>query len=182
MKNIIIGLILMLPLLLAGPAQAAGELIGGQLDFKGVVVAIPCSIAPESESAPVDFGKISTRDLYHSEKSEPIAFTLKLQDCNPQLASTVTVTFSGSENPNLKDHLAIKPSTSNGASGIGIGLLEEDNTPIQLGVATLPVTLKSGMMQLNFKAFVAAEPEALSKETLTTGPFTATANYILNYQ
>lgn len=68
MKNIIIGLVLMLPLLLAGPAQAAGELIGGQLDFKGVVVAIPCSIAPESESAPVDFGKISTRDLYHSEK------------------------------------------------------------------------------------------------------------------
>jgi len=37
-------------------------------------------------------------------------------------------------------------------------------------------------MQLNFQAFVEGEPQALANGTLTTGAFTATANYTLNYQ
>jgi type 1 fimbria pilin len=37
-------------------------------------------------------------------------------------------------------------------------------------------------MQLNFKAFVEGEPDALSNKTLETGAFQATANYTLNYQ
>ncbi|WP_075181470.1 fimbrial protein [Pantoea sp. 1.19] len=182
MRHYLAAAALVLPLTAPSPAQAYGELIGGQMDFKGVVVAYPCSIAPESGNLPVNFGKLSTRDLYHDGKSPPVTFTLRLLDCNPQLASAVTVTFSGSENPHLPDHLAIKAAAPDGASGIGIGLQERNGTPIRLGIATLPVTVDRGVTQLTFQAFVAAEPEALSKATLTTGPFTATANYILNYQ
>jgi len=164
------------------PALAIGELIGGDLSFRGEVVAYPCSIAPDSEQVLVDFGEISTKSLYINGKTLPVPFSIKLQDCNPSLLYTVTVKFSGDENLNLANHLAITPAASGGASGVGIGLLEADDTPVHLNVATTATTISNTIMQLNFKAFLEAEPGALSNGTLTTGPFTATAYYLLSYQ
>jgi type 1 fimbria pilin len=164
------------------PALAMGELIGGDLSFKGEVVAYPCSIAPESERVPVDFGEISTKSLYINGKSTPVPFTIKLQDCNPNLLNTVSVTFSGIENPNLPDHLAIRPTAPGNASGVGIGLLEADDTPLRLGIPSTAAAISDTTMQLNFQAFIEAEPDALSSGSLTTGPFTATAYYLLSYQ
>lgn len=182
MHRMTIALAVMLTTLSSQPAWALGELIGGDLSFKGVVVAYPCSIAPESERIPVDFGKISTKSLYLNGKTTPVPFTIKLQDCNPNVLNTVTVTFSGTPNPEMTDRLQITASSPGNASGVGIGLLEADDTPVQLNVATTPAPINDTILQLNFKAFVEAEPAALANGTLTTGPFTATANYTLNYQ
>lgn len=164
------------------PAWALGELIGGDLSFKGVVMAYPCSIAPESERVPVDFGKISTKTLYINGKTTPVPFTIKLQNCTPNVFNSVTVTFSGIANANLADHLEISATTPGNAGGVGIGLLEADDTPVRLNVATRPAVINDTVMRLNFQAFVEAEPDALANGTLATGPFTATANYTLSYQ
>jgi len=182
MRQICISALALLTLSPVFPAMAMGELIGGDLSFKGVVVAYPCSIAPESERVPVDFGEISTKSLYASGKSTPVPFSIKLQNCNPGVFNTVTVTFSGTENTNMTDRLAIKAVTPGNAGGIGIGLLESDQTPIQLDVPTSTTAITDTALQLNFYAFVEGEPDALSSGSLTTGPFTATANYTLNYQ
>ncbi|QMI06732.1 fimbrial protein [Citrobacter sp. RHB25-C09] len=182
MNRMTIALAILLTTLSSQSAWALGELIGGDLSFKGVVVAYPCSIAPESERVPVDFGNISTKSLYINGKTTPIPFTIKLQDCNPSVLSTVTVTFSGTPNAELADRLQITASAPGNASGVGIGLLEADDTPVRLNIATTPAPINDTILQLNFKAFVEAEPVALANGTLATGPFTATANYTLNYQ
>lgn len=182
MNFIIIAAVLLLAVLPSAPAMAKAVLIGGDLRFEGEVVAYPCSVAPESERVPVNFGEISTKSLYINGKSIPVPFSIRLQDCNPGLLNTVSVTFSGDENPNLANHLAIKATAGGNASGVGIGLLEADNTPVRLGVPTTPVTIGDSVMQLDLQAFVEAEPDALSKGTLTAGPFSATAYYLLNYQ
>lgn len=166
----------------ASSAWARGELIGGDLSFKGVVMAYPCSIAPESERVLVDFGEISTKSLYLNGKTTPVPFTIKLQDCNPNVFNAVTVTFSGIANANLADHLAIGATAPGNAGGVGIGLLEDDDTPVRLNVATQPTLINDTILRLNYKAFVEAEPDALANGTITTGLFTATANYTLNYQ
>lgn len=172
----------LLTIFAVSPSWAQGELIGGDLSFKGMVIAYPCSIAPESEQVPVDFGKISTKSMYINGKTTPVPFTITLQDCTPGVFSSVTVTFSGEANGNLPDRLAIKPTTPGNAGGVGVGLLEADNTPVRLNVATTPTPVNDTVLQLNFQAFVEAEPQALANGTISTGPFTATANYTLNYQ
>ncbi|CBG90215.1 type 1 fimbrial protein [Citrobacter rodentium NBRC 105723 = DSM 16636] len=182
MHRIMIFLASLLTPLCTAPAWAQGQLIGGDLSFKGVVVAYPCSIAPDSERIPVDFGKISTKSLSINGKTTPVPFTIKLQDCNPSVFHSVTVTFSGTENPNLADRLAISATAPGNAGGVGVGLLEADDTPVRLNVPTTPTTVSDTVLRLNFQAFVEAEPDALANGTLTTGPFTATANYTLNYQ
>lgn len=182
MRQIFITSLALLTFSHALPVQAMGELVGGDLSFKGTVVAYPCSIAPESERVPVDFGEISTKSLYASGRSTPVPFSIKLQNCNPAVFNTVTVTFSGDENSNMTDRLAIKAVTPGNAGGIGIGLLESDETPIKLDVPTSATAITDTALQLNFLAFVEGEPDAISGGTLTTGPFTATANYTLNYQ
>ncbi|KNC95733.1 fimbrial protein [Trabulsiella odontotermitis] len=173
---------LLLTASLPAPVLALGELMGGDLSFKGLVIAYPCSIAPESERVPVDFGEISIKSLYGVGRTTPIPFAIKLQDCNPTTFNSVTVTFNGIANTVMTDRLAIQATAPDNASGVGIGLLEADDTPVRLGIATSPTAITDTVMQLHFQAFVEAEPDALANGTLTTGPFTATANYTLNYQ
>lgn len=179
MRQFIASMVLIGSLSAATPAQAIGELIGGDLNFKGTVVAHGCSIVPSSKNIAVDFGEISTRTLYAERKSQPKAFVIELKDCSTDVFNSVTVTFSGTENANMSDRLAIAP---NSASGIGIGFEENDGTAISLNTPTTAVAISSASMQLNFKAFVEGEPDALSNKTLQTGAFQATANYTINYQ
>ena len=180
MRQFIASMVLIGSLSAATPAQAIGELIGGDLNFKGTVVAHGCSIVPSSKNIAVDFGEISTRTLYAERKSQPKAFVIELKDCSTDVFNSVTVTFSGTENANMSDRLAITPIAPNSASGIGIGFEENDGTAISLNTPTTAVAIAS--MQLNFKAFVEGEPDALSNKTLQTGAFQATANYTINYQ
>lgn len=163
-------------------AWALGQLIGGDLSFKGMVMAYPCSIAPDSERVQVDLGKISTKSLYINGKTQPVPFTIKLQNCTPSVFASVTVTFSGTENSNLADRLVISATSPGNAGGVGIGLLEEDDTPVYLNTPTTPTSISDTVLRLNYQAFVEAEPTALANGTIATGPFTATANYTLNYQ
>lgn len=166
----------------ATSAQAILELIGGDVNFKGTVVAQGCSIVPSSKNIAVDFKKIEISTLYDNHQSPPESFVIELQGCNPAVLSSVTVTFSGTENPNMTDRLAITPVSPNSASGIGIGFEESDGTAISLNTPTSAVVISDVTMQLSFKAFVEGEPDALSNKTLQTGAFRATANYTLNYQ
>jgi type 1 fimbria pilin len=62
---------MVLAILPATPAYASGELIGGDLTFKGTVAAHGCSIVPSSKNIAVDFGQISTRTLYAERNHSP---------------------------------------------------------------------------------------------------------------
>lgn len=165
------------------PAQAIGELIGGDLSFRGTVIAHGCSLVPTSETIAVNFGEISLRMLYAQRKSSPKKFIIELQDCSNAIFNSVTVTFSGTKNTNMTDRIMITPVSPNTVSGIGIGFEEEDGTAILLDTPSLAVTLTDSMtMQLSFNAFVEAEEDALNNRTLQPGEFKATAYYTLNYQ
>ena len=182
MRQLIAPMALIVSLSVTTGAHAMGELIGGDINFKGTVVALGCSIVPSSKHVAVDFGEISTRTLYAEKKSVPQEFKIELQGCNSEIFKSVTVTFSGTKNANMDDRLAITSISPNSASGIGVGLEESDGTAIMLDTPTSATTISDATMQLNFKAFVEGEPDALKDQTLQTGPFRATANYILNYQ
>lgn len=182
MRQLLVFIVFIYSLLMSTSVRALNDLIGGDLNFKGVVVAQGCSIVPSSKTITVDFKEISTRTLYSYKKSAPEEFVIELQGCSKKVFNTVTVTFTGLENSNMPNRLAITPISANAASGIAIGFEENDGTAISLNTPTSATAISDGNMQLNFKAFVEGEPDALADKTLHTGAFRATANYTLNYQ
>lgn len=152
----------------------------GNYSFRGNVIITPCQIAPGSEKVAVDFKQISVKELYTSSKSKPLPFSIHLVNCSTAVFNAVTVTFDGTENANLPEHLAINIKSE--ASGIGIGLLNNNDTPIKLSTPSLAQNLTDNNTELKFKAYVEAEPDALNNETITYGNFYSTAYYTLNYQ
>lgn len=170
-------------LLLLGSGNAIADINQvnvGEYSFRGNVLATPCQIATNSEKIPVDFGKIAVKELYENGKSKPLPFSIHLTNCSNAISKSLTVTFNGIENQNLPNYLAINDQSI--ASGIGIGLLNENNTPIQLNSPSIAQALVNNNMEIKFKAFVEAEPQALNNQTLNYGVFYSTAYYTLNYQ
>lgn len=97
-------------LLLGGLAQADTKLVGGDMYFHGTIRALACSLAPGGDKIEVEFGQIATQDLYLSGRSKPKKFSIELRDCNPEVFRGISVTFSGSEDAELADHLALDSS------------------------------------------------------------------------
>lgn len=108
-------------LLLGGMAQADTKLVGGDMYFHGTIRALACSLAPGGDKIEVDFGQIATQDLYLSGRSKPEKFSIQLRDCNPEVFRGISVTFSGSEDAELDDHLALDSSEQGGATGMVLG-------------------------------------------------------------
>lgn len=175
-------LIVLGALLLSATAQADTKLIGGDMYFHGTVRALACSLPPGGDKIEVDFGQIATQDLYLSGRSKPEKFSIQLRDCNPEVFRGISVTFRGNEDAELTDHLALDRNEQGGASGIGIGMSEEDGTAIRLGESTSLQEISEGAMTLNFLAWVAAEPSAIKNQSLEYGPFSASGTWTLNYQ
>lgn len=63
-------------LLFSSSAFAATELIGGDMEFKGVVVAHGCTIVAGDENKVIDFKQISAKDLYTFQKVNPLRLVL----------------------------------------------------------------------------------------------------------
>lgn len=161
-------------------ALAQTELIGGDMHFHGTVMALACSLPPGGDRLTVDFNEIAAKDLYSAGRSRAEKFKIQLADCDPHIFRTVAVTFSGAEDPELPDHLAL--SSGSEASGIGIGIGENDGTPVRLNQVTARQPVREGDMALEFQAWVEAEPAAKKNKTLNYGAFSASGTWTLSYQ
>ncbi len=119
----------LLSLFLSGAVNAETKLVGGDMHFHGTVMALACSLPPNADKIEVDFGQIAAKDLYLSGRSQPQAFTIPLHDCNPDVFATISVTFNGTEDANLPDHLALNSGGPGSASGVAIGLVRRTAPP-----------------------------------------------------
>ncbi|NDJ55759.1 type 1 fimbrial protein [Enterobacteriaceae bacterium 4M9] len=168
---------------LSAPVWAAGEIQGGEITFTGTVVGLPCLIETESENFDVPFGQIGLRDLYGagSTRATPVPFSIKLKDCTTAVSNAVTVTFGGMANASMAEYLAVDVTSE--AKGIAIGIQEASGGDlIPLNQASAPQEITGLTAELKYEAFVQGEDAALADRTITTGNFTATASYTLNYQ
>ena len=160
--------------LLASQVQAADN-----LNFKGVLVAQACTIRPGDELIAVKFSDISASSLYRNTRTPGELFLIHLQDCDTQIADSVTATFSGTENAELPGLLAL--ATTSAARGIAIGLETAANQLLPLNMPSPAQVLNNGDNVMVFNAYVRGEPSAIANESIRKGRFVANSTFMLAY-
>lgn len=159
----------------ASGTTAAGKAGHGTVHFKGEIIDAPCSIAPESADQTVDLGQVSNSALKDGGASQPVPFSIKLQNCDISKYHTVTATWSGTEDTNQKGVWGITGT----ASGAGIVLRDASEKQIVLGAETAATTLTANDTTIAMSAFLKGDG---SQVTVVPGAFTGAADFVLAYQ
>jgi len=162
---------------LSGGVQAAGD---NNVHMVGTLVAEPCVIPAGEENIPLDFGTVIDKYLYENQKTKSEKVEIHLTECDPAIAKTVKVTFTGAESLVLPGLLALDAGSD--ATGVAIGLETEDGNALPLNQATATTPLTAGENMLRYRANVQGEPEALANQSIGRGEFTATATFNLTYE
>lgn len=160
-------------LLVAGatPAQAKDN-----VSIQGNLVSEPCTL--DSASITLDFGDLDKKSFWQVARTPGAAFAIKLLGCDTRVGHDARVTFSGTESSGLPGLLAPDGKTD---PGVAIGIETSDGRPVPLNKPGPVYPLTDGTNTLTLKGYVAAEPEAIKKQSIVSGAFTATATFEIEY-
>ncbi|CAI1707944.1 Fimbrial adapter papK precursor [Serratia ficaria] len=155
-------------------ARADIESVGGDVTFRGRLVAQPCVIVTDSIEVVMD--PLSARELeQHGGKGPPKAFNIELTQCSTSVLSSVVVLFEGKQDAVLNGRL----ETTGKAKGIALRLLNgKDGSVIDINQPAKALALQPGDNQLPFAVYVEAQKE----RPVEGGDFAANANFKLSYQ
>ncbi|STD15382.1 fimbrial protein [Cronobacter universalis] len=148
--------------------------------FSGALVSEPCTLPDADTDINLNFGTIVEKYLYKYERTKSQPFTIHLEECDPSIFNTVSVTFQGTADPVLINFLALDASST--AKGVAIGLELADGRPLAINKASPFTQLSSGNNTLTFNAFLQAQPTVIASKSLTPGDFTAISTFLLTYQ
>lgn len=138
----------------AGAANAVEDQGHGTVTIKGSIIEAPCSITPENQDQTVNLGEISSAQLKDSGKSNPQAFSIKLENCELEAGKTkVQITFGGMESKGNPGLIGMTGS----AEGASIGLTNGSGELIKLNTPT-DVPIQNGSNTLGFSAFLQGDP------------------------
>lgn len=165
--------------LLAGMLTMTSALAADNVHFSGALVAEPCTLPDADTNIQVDFGTVIVKYLYQYQRTKSEPFTIHLEDCDPSVMKTVSVTFEGTADDELTSMLALDPVST--AKGIAIGLAKADGTSLKLNEAGSYEALSVGNNSLKFNAYVMAKPTAIATNNVVAGSFQALSLFVLNY-
>lgn len=151
----------------------------GSVTFTGTIIDAPCSISADTVHQDVELGAISQSMLAEKGQSTPTPFTIKLENCaveetggSARLNNGVSITFTGRPNDTDQTLLALDGD----AAGAGVVLTDGLQKVISLGDATPLGELTQGTNNIKFYAYLKG-----ADKTVTTGEFTSTASFTLDY-
>ncbi|WP_375056769.1 fimbrial protein [Zobellella sp. DQSA1] len=147
----------------------------GSVTFTGSIIDAPCSISPDTIEQVVELGQISNAALQAGNgtgASTPVNFSIDLENCTFETASSVAVTFTGAETASGK--LGITGQ----AKGAGIVITDDVGNPIKLGKATAGQAVSLGNNTLLYSAYLQGEGKA---EAIVPGDFAGVADFTLAY-
>lgn len=159
--------------------MADGVYAADNLNFKGRLVAEPCTIRPGDEAVELDLNEVSVQQLYLNNRTTGRPFEIHLEGCDTSIADRLTTTFTGIENSELPGLLALDASSV--ARGIALGIETMDNLPLPLNIISDEQALNDGSNIIEFKAYVRGEPIALANRSIRAGTFRATSTFTLAY-
>ncbi|EXF29589.1 type-1 fimbrial protein subunit A [Citrobacter freundii RLS1] len=170
-------------MLVAGAAVAADpvSVSGGTVHFEGELVNAACAVSTQSSDQVVTLGQYRTASFAAvGDTTAQIPFSIVLNDCDPKVAATAAVAFSGQSDITNNNLLAVT-SADNGttASGVGIEILDNTSTALKPDGATFSTAqaLVEGTNTLRFSARYKA-----TATSATPGQANADATFIMKYE
>jgi len=169
--------------LVAGAAHAADPVSvnGGTVHFKGELVNAACAVNTESADQIVTLGQYRTAKFTKvGDTTSNIPFTIELNDCDPTVAATAAVAFTGQIDATDKTLLAVTAGDNdNTAKGVGIEILDSSSSTLTPDGATFSAakTLIEGTNTLNFTARYKS-----TAATTEPGQANADATFVMKYE
>ncbi|WNP33636.1 type 1 fimbrial major subunit FimA [Enterobacter kobei] len=172
-------------MLVAGAAHAEDptpvSVSGGTIHFEGDLVNAACAVSTKSAGQTVTLGQYRTASFSKvGDTSAQIPFTIVLNDCDPTVAATAAVAFSGQADTTNTSLLAVT-SGDNGttAGGVGIEILDNKSAVLKPDGATFSTAqaLVQGTNILRFSARYKA-----TAATTTPGQANADATFVMKYE
>lgn len=170
-------------MLVAGAAVAADpvSVSGGTVHFEGELVNAACAVSTQSSDQVVTLGQYRTASFAAAgDTTAQIPFTIVLNDCDPKVAATAAVAFSGQTDLTNNNLLAVSSSdNSTTAGGVGIEILDNTSTALKPDGATFSTAqaLVEGTNTLRFSARYKA-----TATSATPGQANADATFIMKYE
>ena len=176
MKRVVL---LLLPLcLLSGTSRADTQIGTWNMTINGTVLPSSCDVDADSQNQTVQLGKISSSVFSSVGATSPnTPVSIKLTGCTN--ATGVKVTFSGNADADNPQLLALSDTGGGGtlATGVGVEVMNSDNTAIPLNSPSSQFTLKDGDNTLSFLLHYKA-----TKMPVTGGSATAVVYFDMSYQ
>ena len=168
--------------LVAGAAHAdAVSVNGGTVHFKGELANAACSVNTDSSEQTVNLGQYRTAKFTKvGDTTSNIPFNIELNDCDPQVAQTAAVAFTGQIDPTDKTLLAVTSGNNdNTAKGVGIEILDSKSSVLTPDGATFSAaqTLIEGTNTLKFTARYKS-----TAATTAPGQANADATFVMKYE
>lgn len=146
---------IMMPLFICSePSMASSHWVGSgstsvSISLHGSFTGPTCDVQTPNQS--VHIGDFYTSDFATTGSvTSAKNFEIKLQNCTSSIAGT-KVTFSGTQDANNKNLLALQSSGAGMASGIGVEILDKNSKTIAINNTTSDVySLASGDNTLQF--------------------------------
>ncbi|MGT8859435.1 fimbrial protein [Enterobacter sp. 186315] len=116
----------------------------GQINFTGEIIDSACTVVNNlSNPLDVTLGKVAKSAFTGSGSTAATTrFDILLKNC-PETVTSASINFGGTPDSNDADVLALTSGTG-AASGVGVQLLDNNSTPIDLYSASTEYTLTSG--------------------------------------
>ncbi|EBG4092951.1 type 1 fimbrial protein subunit FimA [Salmonella enterica] len=169
----------------AGAAVAAEptpvSVSGGTIHFEGKLVNAACAVSTKSADQTVTLGQYRTASFTAiGDTTAQVPFSIVLNDCDPKVAATAAVAFSGQADNTNTNLLAVSSAdNSTTATGVGIEILDNTSSPLKPDGATFSAkqALVEGTNTLRFTARYKATAAAT-----TPGQANADATFIMKYE
>lgn len=140
----------------------------------GTLVNGACTLSPEDSEIDVNMRRWSPGSAEAGTRGSAVPFVIHLTDCDPTVAATVTVTFSGIPDDHNPAILALDSSSV--ASGVAIALSDQNSRDIPLTTPTYLWRLVAGANDIPLQAQV-----EVVRQPVVPGNFSATLNFELSY-
>jgi major type 1 subunit fimbrin (pilin) len=168
--------------LFVGAANADTTTVnGGNVHFKGELVNAACAVSTDSSNQEVKLGQYRTASFAKTgDTSAKIPFSIVLNDCDPTVAATAAVAFTGQVDAKDNTLLAVASSdNADTATGVGIEILDTASATLAPNGATFSTAqnLVEGTNTLRFTARYKA-----TADTTAPGQANADATFVMKYE
>lgn len=166
-------------ILLAMPLSGGADV---KVYFSGTLVDDACTVevGSEGDNQVVDLKSIITKYLYINKSSYPEKFSIHLKECDTSISEKATLTFLGTEDGEQPGLLKMEGTTMP-ISGVAIKIEEDDGTLLPVNTASRKQKILDGQTVFSYQVSVQASDEAIAKKSVTTGEFSSTVTFRIDY-